>query len=155
MSDNIGVVGSGASSSAGGTAARARAGSSGYTGGAGTSITSPSGGCTGGGASSAYNTGVGASSAYNTGGGDELDDPHRPRTSWSALEDEVIVRAVRELGPRWCAVAARLPARTDQAIRNRWNRLQQRARVQARQAENMRALMASAGPVGRQGMGSG
>ena len=39
---------------------------------------------------------------------------------------------MRELGPRWCAVASRLPSRTDQAIRNRWNRLQQRARVQAR-----------------------
>ena len=42
------------------------------------------------------------------------------------------MQAVQELGPRWCAVAARLPSRTDQAVRNRWNRLQQRARVQAR-----------------------
>ena len=54
------------------------------------------------------------------------------RVSWSSQEDQLIVRAVQELGPRWCAVAARLPARTDQAVRNRWNRLQQRARVQAR-----------------------
>ena len=54
------------------------------------------------------------------------------RISWSPHEDQVIVRAVQELGPRWCAVAARLPSRTDQAVRNRWNRLQQRARVQAR-----------------------
>jgi len=42
------------------------------------------------------------------------DDPQRPRTSWSAEEDEIIVSAVRDLGPRWCAVAARLPSRTDQ-----------------------------------------
>ena len=42
------------------------------------------------------------------------------------------MRAVQEIGPRWCAVAARLPSRTDQAVRNRWNRLQQRARVQAK-----------------------
>jgi len=54
------------------------------------------------------------------------------RVSWSSHEDQVIVRAVQELGPRWCFVAARLPSRTDQAVRNRWNRLQQRARVQAR-----------------------
>jgi len=54
------------------------------------------------------------------------------RVSWSPHEDQVIVRAVQELGPRWCFVAARLPSRTDQAVRNRWNRLQQRARVQAR-----------------------
>ena len=72
-------------------------------------------------------------------GGEDEDDKggrsgaeRQPRVSWSAHEDEVIVRAVRELGPRWCAVASRLPSRTDQAIRNRWNRLQQRARVQAR-----------------------
>ena len=49
-----------------------------------------------------------------------------------ALVAQIIVRAVKELGLRWCAVAARLPARTDQAVRNRWNRLQLRARVQAR-----------------------
>jgi len=49
-----------------------------------------------------------------------------------AMRWQVIVRAVQELGPRWCFVAARLPSRTDQAVRNRWNRLQQRARVQAR-----------------------
>jgi len=61
----------------------------------------------------------------------EGDEPGQ-RVSWSSYEDQVIVRAVQELGPRWCAVAARLPSRTDQAVRNRWNRLQQRARVQAR-----------------------
>ena len=65
-----------------------------------------------------------------------VDDDHGveggQRVSWSSYEDQVIVRAVQELGPRWCAVAARLPSRTDQAVRNRWNRLQQRARVQAR-----------------------
>jgi hypothetical protein len=63
----------------------------------------------------------------------ELDnDENGHRVSWSPLEDQVIVQAVQELGPRWCSVAARLPSRTDQAVRNRWNRLQQRARVQAR-----------------------
>merc|ERR1712087_692394 len=64
--------------------------------------------------------------------GNEEEGGAKPRVSWSAYEDEVIVRAVQELGPRWCFVAARLPSRTDQAVRNRWNRLQQRARVQAR-----------------------
>ena len=63
----------------------------------------------------------------------------------------MIVRAVQELGPRWCAVASRLPSRTDQAVRNRWNRLQQRARVQARAAANQqaaeRAFGASVAPM--------
>lgn len=54
------------------------------------------------------------------------------RVSWSPREDQLIVRAVQELGSRWSAVAERLPGRTEQAVRNRWNRLQQRARVQAR-----------------------
>ena len=44
------------------------------------------------------------------------------RVSWTSAEDQMIVRAVQELGPRWCAVASRLPSRTDQAVRNRWNR---------------------------------
>ena len=56
------------------------------------------------------------------------------RVAWTSREDQLIVTAVQELGPRWCAVAARLPMRTDQAVRNRWNRLQQRARVQARRS---------------------
>jgi len=97
------------------------------------------------------------SRAGDDGSGDEEGgDGTRQRMSWSAEEDEVIVTAVRELGPRWCAVAARLPSRTDQAIRNRWNRLQQRARVQARQAHNMQAMMHSAaglvGGIGQPGL---
>ena len=71
-----------------------------------------------------------AEKASNSRMADEEGD--NPRVSWSPHEDQIIVRAVQELGPRWCAVAARLPSRTDQAVRNRWNRLQQRARVQAR-----------------------
>ena len=77
------------------------------------------------------------------------EDTHR--VSWTSAEDQMIVRAVQELGPRWCAVASRLPSRTDQAVRNRWNRLQQRARVQARAAANQqaaeRAFGASVAPM--------
>ena len=72
-----------------------------------------------------------AASRTSSGGGDD-DGENSQRVSWSSHEDQVIVKAVQELGPRWTSVAARLPSRTDQAVRNRWNRLQQRARVQAR-----------------------
>ena len=74
-----------------------------------------------------------ASRQASIGSGRELDDDceNGQRISWSPHEDQIIVRAVQELGPRWCAVAERLPSRTDQAVRNRWNRLQQRARLQA------------------------
>jgi hypothetical protein len=77
-------------------------------------------------------TAAGRKGGGSGGGGGDGDDEGGQRVSWSSEEDQIIVRAVQELGPRWCAVAARLPARTDQAVRNRWNRLQQRARVQAR-----------------------
>ena len=61
---------------------------------------------------------------------------------------EAIVNAVREFGPRWCSVATCLPQRTEQAVRNRWNRLQQRARVQARALSIRRAAAAGAGQQG-------
>ena len=45
------------------------------------------------------------------------------RKDWSADEDEMILHGVRELGPRWRTIAARLPLRSDDAVRNRWLRL--------------------------------
>ena len=85
-------------------------------------------------------------------GGPADEEGDSTRVSWSQHEDQVIVRAVQELGPRWCAVAARLPSRTDQAVRNRWNRLQQRARVQARTMLNsMQRPMGPMGPMGMMG----
>lgn len=82
-------------------------------------------------------------------GGPADEEGDSTRVSWSQHEDQVIVRAVQELGPRWCAVAARLPSRTDQAVRNRWNRLQQRARVQARTMLN--SMQRPMGPMGMMG----
>ena len=35
----------------------------------------------------------------------------------------MILHGVRELGPRWRTIAARLPLRSDDAVRNRWLRL--------------------------------
>ena len=46
------------------------------------------------------------------------------RVSWSRMEDDTIVRSVTELGHKWSKIAARLPGRTDHAIRNRFSRLQ-------------------------------
>lgn len=48
--------------------------------------------------------------------------------SWSREEDAAIVSGVAELGNRWAMVAQRLPGRTEDAVRNRYKRLQ---RVQA------------------------
>lgn len=56
-------------------------------------------------------------------GSDEM-DKKKERTSWTRVEDEVIVLGVAELGHKWYEIARRLPGRTDHAIRNRWSRLQ-------------------------------
>ena len=46
------------------------------------------------------------------------------RVSWTRAEDAIIVSSVAELGHKWYQIAARLPGRTDHAIRNRYARLQ-------------------------------
>ena len=61
-----------------------------------------------------------------------LPDPGRDptnRTPWTPEEDIAIHRGVNELGLRWRQIAARLPGRSDDAVRNRWNRLQQTVRM--------------------------
>lgn len=47
------------------------------------------------------------------------------RKEWSAWEDETIRNGVLQLGSRWRVIAAELPGRSDDAVRNRWARLQQ------------------------------
>lgn len=45
------------------------------------------------------------------------------RRAWTAAEDAKICAMVAAVGKRWRAVAAELPFRTDDAVRQRWNRL--------------------------------
>lgn len=47
------------------------------------------------------------------------------RKEWSVQEDGVIRQAVLENGCRWRKIAALLPGRSDDAVRNRWNRLKE------------------------------
>ena len=63
-----------------------------------------------------------SSGASADGSNDDEDKPER--VSWSRKEDETIVRSVSELGNKWHKIAARLPGRTEHAIRNRFARLQ-------------------------------
>jgi len=47
------------------------------------------------------------------------------RTSWADHEDETIRLHVVTLGPKWSLIAAKLPGRTEHAVRNRWHRIMQ------------------------------
>lgn len=53
----------------------------------------------------------------------------RERKEWSSQEDQLILDGVAEFGCRWRKIAARLPGRSDDAVRNRWNRLKRAANV--------------------------
>lgn len=64
---------------------------------------------------------------------------------WSCAEDELICSAVHELGFKWSQIAARLGDRTDNAVRNRWHRLEAARKWRA---QPQGASRASAEPPG-------
>jgi len=50
------------------------------------------------------------------------------KTPWTREEDQLIEQGVRTFGNKWSRIAEMLPSeRTDDSVRNRWNRLQRRA----------------------------
>jgi len=49
------------------------------------------------------------------------------RKEWSAEEDQHILDGVLAYGCKWRKIAAQLPGRSDDAVRNRWNRLKDAA----------------------------
>ena len=54
---------------------------------------------------------------------DDDSEARRRKVRWAQTEDLTIMAAVRRLGTRWPEIAALLPGRSDDAVRNRWARL--------------------------------
>ena len=90
----------------------------------------------------------------------DLEDGHgrMTRKAWSIEEDTAILDSVYQFGQRWRVIAALLPGRSDDAVRNRWNRLQE----QIKEGELIGSVGGSArwhhddgGEVGGVGVGVG
>merc|ERR1719272_1727554 len=62
--------------------------------------------------------------------------PEVKKGEWTPEEDELITIGVKELGTKWSEIVKRLPGRTDNAIKNRFNsNVRRQLRIQ-RRAEN-------------------
>ena len=57
--------------------------------------------------------------------------PDQPpaKQGWTKKEDETILRTVREVGTKWSRIARELPGRSDDAVRNRYIRIQRKPSV--------------------------
>ena len=85
-----------------------------------------------------------ATAAHNT---DEGEVTTISRLAWSPAEDALILRAVEQLGPKWRKIAALLPKRSDDAVRNRWRRLSEAQRTVGAAAATTAAAAAPGAPA--------
>eukprot|EP00966_Prymnesium_polylepis_P082641 1913572-Prymnesium_polylepis.1 len=61
--------------------------------------------------------------------------PAVKKGEWTEEEDRLIAEGVAELGTRWSEIVKRLPGRTDNAIKNRFNSNQRRQQRMQRRVQ--------------------
>ena len=48
---------------------------------------------------------------------------HEHMRAWEPEEDQLIIRLLNELGPKWSKIVEQLPGRSVSSVRNRWQRI--------------------------------
>jgi len=66
----------------------------------------------------------------------DTDEGRAAKIVWRKSEDLFIAGAVRRFGTQWPQIAAHLPGRSDDAVRNRWHRLQKTHQKPLKHPEN-------------------
>lgn len=82
-------------------------------------------------------------------------NPDIKKDAWSPEEDRIIIASHEELGNKWAQIAARIPGRTDNAIKNRWNSTLQRLLKKQNGLRGLRADRDEIVGVTRVGRGRG